>query len=61
MIDYSYAECSMASLTALVDFRDMYPTFRSKEINHSIEHGKAFFQSIQREDGSWYAIYIPFS
>ena len=58
MIDYSYAECSMASLTALVDFRNLYPNFRSMEINHSIEHGRAFFESIQREDGSWCEILL---
>jgi len=54
MIDYSYVECSMASLTGLVEFQSLYPSFRSEEIVNSIELGKSFFKSIQRPDGSWY-------
>ena len=36
MIDYSYVECSMASLTALADFHEKFPTHRSKEIQFSL-------------------------
>jgi cycloartenol synthase len=54
MIDYSYVECSMAALTALVDFREHYPDHRSKEIKHAISKGSDFLKSIQRPDGSWY-------
>jgi len=54
MIDYSYAECSMASLTALVDFHELYPEHRTEEVIHAIKLGSQFFRSIQREDGSWY-------
>lgn len=54
MIDYSYAECSMASLTALADFNKLYPDHRTFEVKHSIEQGRKFFESIQRADGSWY-------
>jgi len=54
MIDYSYVECSMAALTALADFREMYPLHRSDDIQQSIDNGRDFLKSIQRDDGSWY-------
>ena len=54
MIDYSYAECSMASLTALCAFCELYPYHRTEEIKYSIQLGRDFFESIQRADGSWY-------
>jgi squalene cyclase len=54
MIDYSYVECSMASLTALYEFHHMFPNHRAEEIIHAINKGKDFLKSIQREDGSWY-------
>ena len=53
MIDYSYVECSMASLTGLAMFQKLYPKFRSEEIQLSIRLGRDFLKSIQREDGSW--------
>jgi len=54
MIDYSYVECSMASLTALRDFHDEYPGHRRSEILGSLKRGCKFLKSIQRDDGSWY-------
>lgn len=54
MIDYSYVECSMASLTALADFQEKFPNHRSKEIQFSLHRGAEFMKSIQRDDGSWY-------
>lgn len=54
MIDYSYVECSMACLTALAEFRDEFPKHRCDEIQHSIDKGRDFMKSIQRENGSWY-------
>lgn len=54
MIDYSYVECSMASLTALVDFSELYPDHRADEIQAAIDKGREFIKSIQRDDGSWY-------
>lgn len=54
MIDYSYVECSMASLTALVDFHNVYPKYRTKDIRYAIDHGRTFLKDIQRPDGSWY-------
>jgi len=54
MIDYSYVETSMASLTALADFHAHYPSHRTKEIKAAIKRGKEFMEKIQRPDGSWY-------
>ncbi len=54
MIDYSYVECSMASLTALADFAEKFPDHRTDDIRRSIDKGRAFLRSIQRDDGSWY-------
>jgi len=53
MIDYSYVECSMASLTALADFHEKYPDHRTNEITFAIKRGAEFMKSIQRKDGSW--------
>lgn len=54
MIDYSYVECSSACVTALVSFAKTYPDYRSAEVWNSIQSGRAFLKSIQRNDGSWY-------
>jgi squalene/oxidosqualene cyclase-like protein len=54
MIDYSYVECSMAALTGLVEFHHDYPNYRAQEIRCSIENGRKFLLSLQRNDGSWY-------
>lgn len=53
MIDYSYVECSMASLTALAEFHEKFPSHRTNEIIFAIRRGADFMKSIQREDGSW--------
>jgi cycloartenol synthase len=54
MIDYSYVECSMATLTALIDFREVFPNHRPGDIQDSVSKGHLFLKSIQRSDGSWY-------
>ena len=54
MIDYSYVECSMASLSAVYAFHQALPTHRAKEVKQSIAAGRKFIKSIQRPDGSWY-------
>ncbi|CAM9575647.1 unnamed protein product [Chrysoparadoxa australica] len=54
MIDYSYAECTCASLTALVKFSQRYPNHRAAEIARSVSRARTFIKSIQRKDGSWY-------
>jgi squalene cyclase len=54
MIDYSYVECTSASLTALYQFAQAFPDHRRAEIQRSIQWGRKFIKSIQRADGSWY-------
>ena len=54
MIDYSYVECSMASLSALYALHKSHPTHRAAEVQAAIRRGRAFIRSIQRADGSWY-------
>jgi hypothetical protein len=54
MIDYSYVECSSASLTALAHFKRHFPDHRTREIDLALSRGREFVASIQRGDGSWY-------
>jgi len=54
MIDYSYVECSMASLSAVYMFHQQFPSHRTREVRAAIRAGRRFIKSIQRPDGSWY-------
>ena len=54
MIDYSYVECSMAALTGLAEFHELFPKYRHDEIGPAISKGRAFIKGLQRDDGSWY-------
>jgi squalene/oxidosqualene cyclase-like protein len=54
MIDYSYVECSMASLSAVYAFAKAFPAHRTAEVQAAIAAGRRFIKSIQRDDGSWY-------
>lgn len=54
MIDYSYVECSSASMTAMIAFHEQIPDYKSDEVLRSIARGREFLKSIQRQDGSWY-------
>jgi squalene/oxidosqualene cyclase-like protein len=56
MIDYSYVECTSASIQAMVDFRKKhrFPDHRKAEIEKSIARGAQFIKNKQRPDGSWY-------
>jgi len=54
MIDYSYVECSSASMTALAAFNCHFPTHRSGEVTAALARGERFIRGIQRPDGSWY-------
>jgi squalene/oxidosqualene cyclase-like protein len=54
MIDYSYVECTSASVQSLAAFHRDYPEHRTKEVRNAIKRGADFIRSIQRPDGSWY-------
>jgi squalene cyclase len=47
MIDYSYVECSSACMTALKQFSNFYPDYRTSEVLNAIQAGRAFLKSIQ--------------
>jgi cycloartenol synthase len=54
MIDYSYVECSSATIAALKAFTAAVPGYRAVEIQDALRTGRDFILSIQRPDGSWY-------
>jgi lanosterol synthase len=54
MIDYSYTECTSASIQALVKFQKRFPEYRREEIEKAVKNGAKFICSKQRQDGSWY-------
>lgn len=54
MIDYSYTECSSASLQALIKFNRIYPEYRSVEVKQAIQSGINYLLGQQKADGSWY-------
>ncbi|MBY0308028.1 MAG: hypothetical protein K2Q09_04725, partial [Phycisphaerales bacterium] len=54
MIDYSYVECSSASIQALAHFATAYPYYRSDDVQRAILNGAVFIMRAQRVDGSWY-------
>lgn len=54
MIDYSYVECSSASIQGLKTFAKYFPDYRSEEIKKAIEKGGLFISQKQRADGSFY-------
>ncbi|KAK3155986.1 hypothetical protein QOZ80_2AG0101350 [Eleusine coracana subsp. coracana] len=53
IIDYPYPECTSSVLQALILFKELYPGYRTKEIEKSIRNAATFIESRQGEDGSW--------
>ena len=53
MVDYSYVECSSASIGALIAFREV-SNYKASIIDDAVQRGVRFIRSIQRPDGSWY-------
>merc|ERR1719502_2658435 len=54
MIDYSYVECTNASIGALAAFHKAFPDHRTQEVTSAIRRARQFLLDIQRSDGSWY-------
>lgn len=54
MADYSYTECSSASIQSMVKFLHYFPNHRRPYFENSIRRGLDFILSQQRADGSWY-------
>ncbi|KAL3624985.1 myb-like DNA-binding protein bas1 [Castilleja foliolosa] len=53
-IEHVYVECTSSSIQALVLFNKLYPEHRKKEIEIFIKKAAAYFEDIQKPDGSWY-------
>lgn len=57
MVDYSYVECTSASVQALVAYRDAYAATTSRrmaaQLTRAIERGRDFLFAKQHADGSW--------
>jgi len=43
-------------LQALVLFKELYPSYRTKDIKKCIRSAATFIESRQEEDGSWFVI-----
>lgn len=52
----SYPECTSSVLQALILFRELYPSYRTEEINKSVRKAATFIESRQKEDGSWFVL-----
>jgi len=54
MIEYDYAECTTAVITALHTFQEYDPSYRAAEIAAFKERAINYIRTSQRADGSWY-------
>jgi cycloartenol synthase len=54
MIDYTYVECTSASIQALRMFARRHPEHRTEAVAKAISDGVHFILRTQRPDGSWY-------
>ncbi|CAD6270755.1 unnamed protein product [Miscanthus lutarioriparius] len=53
VVDHPYPECTSSVLQALVLFKELYPSYRTKDIKKCIRSATTFIESRQQEDGSW--------
>uniref|UniRef100_A0A0D9VC23 Terpene cyclase/mutase family member n=1 Tax=Leersia perrieri TaxID=77586 RepID=A0A0D9VC23_9ORYZ len=53
VVDYPYPECTSSVLQALVLFKELYPGYRTKEIEKCVRNAAMFIENTQGEDGSW--------
>jgi len=53
MVDYSWVECTSACVTALIEYQEEDPDYRSAEISRAIDRGVSFILNQQHTDGSW--------
>ncbi|KAL6603533.1 hypothetical protein ACP70R_043894 [Stipagrostis hirtigluma subsp. patula] len=52
--DYPSVECTSSVIQALILFKELYPSYRTKEIENCIKNAVTFIEDNQRMDGSWY-------
>ncbi|KAG2650809.1 hypothetical protein PVAP13_1NG168000 [Panicum virgatum] len=53
VVDHPYPECTSSVLQALILFKELYPSYRTKDIHKCIRNAAKFIESQQQEDGSW--------
>lgn len=53
VVDYPYPECTSSVLQALILFKDLYPGYRTEEIEALVRSAATFIETKQQEDGSW--------
>ncbi|MEX0813601.1 MAG: terpene cyclase/mutase family protein [Chitinophagales bacterium] len=54
MVEYSYVECTSATIQALKKYNHFFPNYRAEEIKKAIGNGREFILKKQRNNGSWY-------
>ncbi|CAN6176882.1 unnamed protein product [Urochloa humidicola] len=54
VVDYPYIECTSSVLEAFILFKELYPSYRTQEIEKCINNAAMFIENKQRKDGSWY-------
>ena len=54
MQDYSWVECTSATIQGLLEFKEQYPNYKKAEIEKAVIEGLEVILEKQREDGSWY-------
>ncbi|CAN6220183.1 unnamed protein product [Urochloa humidicola] len=54
VVDYPYIECTSSVLEAFILFKELYPSYRTQEIEKCINNAATFIENKQRKDGSWY-------
>ncbi len=54
MQDYSWVECTSATIQGLLEFKEQFPTYKKGAIEKAVVEGLELILEKQREDGSWY-------
>ncbi|KAJ3576453.1 hypothetical protein NP233_g413 [Leucocoprinus birnbaumii] len=53
MIEYLYPECTTSVITSLAIFRKIYPDYRSKDIERTIQGAIKYLHEAQKPEGGW--------
>lgn len=47
-------ECTASVIITLILFRELYPGYRTEEINKCINQASRYIENNQKKDGSWF-------